>query len=57
MSSFINQVSAFVNNGSLTPTQGQALLDAANAVQTALGCSFAFFNTGRASARAVYNLQ
>jgi hypothetical protein len=28
---FINQVKALVNNGSLTATQGHALIDAANA--------------------------
>jgi len=30
---FINQVKALVNNGSLTATQGQTLIDAANAIR------------------------
>jgi hypothetical protein len=30
---FINQVKALVNNGSLTATQGHALIDAANAIR------------------------
>jgi YVTN family beta-propeller protein len=38
LGSFINQVNAFINNGSLTPSQGQALINAANAIKTSLGC-------------------
>ena len=32
LGAFVNQVNAFVNSGKLTPEQGQALIDAANAV-------------------------
>jgi hypothetical protein len=35
---FINQVDAFVNSGVLTPAQSQALINAANAAKTAMGC-------------------
>jgi len=38
LSSFINQVNAFIGNGTLTPAQGQSLIDAANAVRTNFGC-------------------
>ena len=38
LSSFINQVNAFISNGTLTPAQGQLLIDAANALKTNLGC-------------------
>ncbi len=31
-------INAFINNGSLTTNQGQALIDAANAIKTSLGC-------------------
>jgi hypothetical protein len=36
--SFINQVNAFLNSGSLATSQGQALINAANAIKTSLGC-------------------
>jgi len=36
LGAFINQVKAFVNNGSLTASQGQALIDAANAIRLGL---------------------
>jgi ABC-type transporter Mla subunit MlaD len=38
LGAFINQVNAFINSGSLTAAQGQALIDAANAVRTSMGC-------------------
>ena len=38
LNSFINQVNAFISNGSLTQAQGQALINAANAAKTNLGC-------------------
>ena len=38
LSGFINQVNAFIGNGTLTPAQGQSLSDAANAVKTKFGC-------------------
>jgi len=38
LSSFINQVTAFRNNGSLTASQGQGLIDDANAIGISLGC-------------------
>jgi hypothetical protein len=38
LSSFINQVNALISNGSLTQSQRQALIDAANAIRTNLGC-------------------
>src|SRR5205085_9398962 len=38
LSAFINQVGGFVNSRALTPAQGQALIDAANAAKTAIGC-------------------
>ena len=37
LSSFSNQVSAFINSGALT-AEGQPLIDAANAIRTSLGC-------------------
>jgi hypothetical protein len=38
LSSFINQVDAFIGNGTLTPAQGQSLVDLANEIQTDFGC-------------------
>ena len=38
LSAFINQVNAFLNSGSLTASQGQALIDAANVIKNSLGC-------------------
>jgi len=38
LGAFINHVQAFINNGSLTAAQGQALIDAANATKTNIGC-------------------
>ncbi|HEU4508850.1 MAG TPA: beta-propeller fold lactonase family protein [Pyrinomonadaceae bacterium] len=38
LSSFINQVKAFIGNGTLTPAQGQPLIDAANAIKSDIGC-------------------
>jgi len=35
---FINQLNADIGNGTLTPAQGQPLLDAANAIKTSMGC-------------------
>jgi hypothetical protein len=35
---FINQVNAFINTGSLTRSQGQALINAANAISDSFGC-------------------
>jgi hypothetical protein len=38
LQAFINQVQAFINSGKLTPAQGQALIDSANAIKSVLGC-------------------
>jgi hypothetical protein len=38
LDSFINKVNQLINNGSLTQAQGQALIDAANAAKTDIGC-------------------
>lgn len=38
LGAFINQVQAFINNGTLTPAQGQPLIDCANMVLNAIGC-------------------
>jgi YVTN family beta-propeller protein len=38
LSAFTRQVNAFLNSGSLTTSQGQALINAANAIKTSLGC-------------------
>lgn len=38
LSGFINQVNGFINNGTLTPAQGQPLLDTANALKSNSGC-------------------
>jgi len=38
LNAFINQVNSFIKNRSLTQTQGQALIEAANALKTNLGC-------------------
>jgi len=38
LSSFISQVNAFINSRTLTQTQGQSLINAANALKTSLGC-------------------
>jgi hypothetical protein len=35
---FINNVNSLINNGSLTAAQGQALIDAANAISANIGC-------------------
>jgi hypothetical protein len=37
LQAFINQINAFINSGQLTPSVGQALIDAANAVINSLG--------------------
>jgi probable HAF family extracellular repeat protein len=37
LESFLNQVNALIRSGSLSPTEGQSLLDAANAILIALG--------------------
>ena len=38
LQAFINQVNAFINDGTLTPAEGQELIDSANAIRTDLGC-------------------
>jgi len=38
LDAFINQVNDFVNSGTLTPTEGQALIDAAQSIQVSTGC-------------------
>ena len=38
LGAFINQLNADIGNGTLTPAQGQPLLDAANAIKTSMGC-------------------
>jgi hypothetical protein len=38
LAAFTNQVQGDINNHSLTPVQGQALIDAANAFRPSLGC-------------------
>jgi hypothetical protein len=38
LSAFSNQVSAYVNSGTLTAAEGQSLLDAVNALESDLGC-------------------
>ena len=38
LSSFISQVQGFINSDTLTASQGQALIDAANAIKTSIGC-------------------
>ncbi len=38
LSSFISQVQGFINSSTLTASQGQALIDAANAIKTSIGC-------------------
>jgi len=38
LNSFISQVNAFINNHSLSQAQGQALIDAANAIKADSGC-------------------
>jgi CSLREA domain-containing protein len=38
LGAFINQVNAYIGNGTLTATQGQALIDATNAIRANLGC-------------------
>jgi hypothetical protein len=38
LSGFINQVNAFTGNGTLTPAQGQSLIDFANEIQSDFGC-------------------
>lgn len=38
LSAFISQVQAFMNSHALSQSQGQSLIDAANAVKTNLGC-------------------
>jgi hypothetical protein len=35
---FLNQLNADINNGTLTPAQGQPLLNAANTILTSMGC-------------------
>lgn len=39
LNAFINQVQAFINDGTLTPAQGQTLIDCANLIREALGCN------------------
>ena len=36
---FINQVNAYISNGTLTPAQGQPLIDGANSARAGLGCN------------------
>ena len=38
LSGFINQVNAFISNGTLAPAQSQPLIDTANVLKTNLGC-------------------
>jgi hypothetical protein len=38
LDAFVNQVNAFANSGVLTASQGQALIDAAQAVRMMIGC-------------------
>ncbi|QQS46325.1 MAG: DUF11 domain-containing protein [Acidobacteriota bacterium] len=38
LQSFINQVNNFINNGKLTPGQGQPLINAAVAIKQSIGC-------------------
>ncbi len=38
LGAFINQVTAYIGNGTLNAAQGQALIDATNALRTDLGC-------------------
>jgi len=38
LDAFISQVNGFINSGALAPGQGQALIDAVNALKTNLGC-------------------
>ncbi|HYR26817.1 MAG TPA: delta-60 repeat domain-containing protein [Thermoanaerobaculia bacterium] len=38
LSAFSNQVNAYVNSGTLTAAEGQALIDAVNAIRADLGC-------------------
>jgi hypothetical protein len=38
LGAFINNVNALINNHSLTQAQGQALIDAANAIKASNGC-------------------
>jgi hypothetical protein len=38
LDAFINQLNAYIGNGTVSPEDGQALLDAANAIQVNLGC-------------------
>jgi hypothetical protein len=39
LSDFVSQLTSFINNGSLTPAQGQPLLDSAAHVRNTLGCT------------------
>jgi hypothetical protein len=38
LGAFINQLNADIRNGTLTPAEGQPLLDAAHAIQASIGC-------------------
>ena len=38
LSTFINHVNAFMNNGALTQPEAQPLIDAANAIRASNGC-------------------
>lgn len=38
LGAFINQLNAYISSGTLTPAQGQTLIDAAEAIQADLGC-------------------
>ncbi len=39
LSDFISQVTSFINNGNLTPAQGQSLINSANKVRNHIGCT------------------
>jgi len=39
LSDFISQVTSFISNGSLTSTQGQALINSANHIRNTIGCT------------------
>ncbi|MGH9961072.1 MAG: HYR domain-containing protein, partial [Pyrinomonadaceae bacterium] len=39
LNDFINQVQSFINNGSLTPAQGQPLINSAQRVRNTIGCT------------------
>ena len=39
LNDFINQVTGYINNGTLSPAQGQPLINSANSARAALGCN------------------